>query len=723
MAHIVKKQSAASVVTPAAGEMSLFVDSADDKLKRKDSTSTVTIIETVGGSSASSITNVPSGDIVATNVQDAIDELDAEKAPIGHVGAGGPSQHPIATGSVAGFMSPSDFTKLGTVASGATANDTDANLRARASHTGTQAASTISDFNTAADSRVTAGIATHVGLADPHPGYALDADVTAAQAFAAARANHTGTQTASTISDFTAASKAAAVQDAISNGITDVAPSQNAVFDALALKSDVGHTHVVADITDYAASQALKANKSGDTFTGPVVARGNNAGTGYVNYEAQTSDPATPASGVNVFSDQAEMFGFKGQSGFKAVFNDQNMTQDRQFDLPDADVELMGNPMTTLGDAIYGGVSGLPTRLPIGDEDDILRVMGGIPSWEAENLGQDFGGGSLGNATISGAVTLLQETYYNELTLAAGCNININGFNLYAKKIIATAAGITGAIQGNGNNGSNATGTGGGAGGIALNAATNGASTAGGAGAAGNANNGVQGAAGGVLTTSNGGAGGASGNSGAGGSGIGANAIAGGTVGNYTKLDRFIYDANRGILQINAGAGGRGGNSGGGDGANISRGAGGGGGGARVVKIYCGELVTSVSTPAGVIQANGGNGGVQNNPPPAGNVGGPSGGGGGGGGAIMFMYGKKTGPVVSNFLQANGGSGGNGTASLGSGIAGAGGQGGNGGTIQTFNTSTNAGVEVIGAVGSVGSAASGLVPGVGGSGGICQLSL
>lgn len=52
------------------------------------------------------------------------------------------------------------------------------------------------------------------------------------------RANHTGTQTASTISDFTAAAKSAAVADAIADSVTDIAPSQNAVFDALALKAD-----------------------------------------------------------------------------------------------------------------------------------------------------------------------------------------------------------------------------------------------------------------------------------------------------------------------------------------------------------------------------------------------------------------------------------------------------------------------------------------------------
>jgi hypothetical protein len=86
-----------------------------------------------------------------------------------------------ATTLAAGSMSAADKSKLDGVQAGATANSTDAQLRDRATHT--------------------------------------------------------GTQTAATVSDFTAAAKAAAVADTITDGVTDVAPSQNAVFDALALKT------------------------------------------------------------------------------------------------------------------------------------------------------------------------------------------------------------------------------------------------------------------------------------------------------------------------------------------------------------------------------------------------------------------------------------------------------------------------------------------------------
>ena len=66
--------------------------------------------------------------------------------------------HPDATTSLSGFMSATDKTKLNGVATGATVNLNDATLLARANHTGTQTSSTISDFNTATDARVVAGI-------------------------------------------------------------------------------------------------------------------------------------------------------------------------------------------------------------------------------------------------------------------------------------------------------------------------------------------------------------------------------------------------------------------------------------------------------------------------------------------------------------------------------------------------------------------------------------
>jgi hypothetical protein len=81
--------------------------------------------------------------------------LSGSYAPLSHVGSGG-TAHSAASTSVAGFMSAADKTKLDGVAVGATQNSSDAVLLSRANHTGTQTASTISDFNSVTRAQVEA---------------------------------------------------------------------------------------------------------------------------------------------------------------------------------------------------------------------------------------------------------------------------------------------------------------------------------------------------------------------------------------------------------------------------------------------------------------------------------------------------------------------------------------------------------------------------------------
>lgn len=69
----------------------------------------------------------------------------------------------VLTNTTAAFTAAQE-TKLAGVATGATANSTDAFLLARANHTGTQTAATVSDFSTAADARV----AVHAALTSAH---------------------------------------------------------------------------------------------------------------------------------------------------------------------------------------------------------------------------------------------------------------------------------------------------------------------------------------------------------------------------------------------------------------------------------------------------------------------------------------------------------------------------------------------------------------------------
>lgn len=70
---------------------------------------------------------------------------DGRFTPLSHVGTGA-TAHAQVTTSVDGFMIAADKVKLNGIATGATANSTDAFLLARANHTGTQLSSTISDL-------------------------------------------------------------------------------------------------------------------------------------------------------------------------------------------------------------------------------------------------------------------------------------------------------------------------------------------------------------------------------------------------------------------------------------------------------------------------------------------------------------------------------------------------------------------------------------------------
>ena len=76
-------------------------------------------------------------------------EASSAYAPLSHVGSGGAAHANAIAAGAAGFMTGADKTKLDGVAAGATQNSADATLLARANHTGTQTASTISDFASA----------------------------------------------------------------------------------------------------------------------------------------------------------------------------------------------------------------------------------------------------------------------------------------------------------------------------------------------------------------------------------------------------------------------------------------------------------------------------------------------------------------------------------------------------------------------------------------------
>jgi hypothetical protein len=100
--------------------------------------------------------------ITANATDDGINVIDSVTVnTLGHVTAVGTRNLSAATASVPGHMTAAYASKLDGIATGATANSSDATLLSRANHTGSQTAATISDFATAvaATASVTANTA------------------------------------------------------------------------------------------------------------------------------------------------------------------------------------------------------------------------------------------------------------------------------------------------------------------------------------------------------------------------------------------------------------------------------------------------------------------------------------------------------------------------------------------------------------------------------------
>lgn len=138
-----------------------------------------------------------------TGLQAALDA----KAPSSHVASGG-AAHAAATNVAAGFMSAADKVKLDSVAAAATANSADATLLSRANHTGTQSITTIDGLQAVLGEKVDVvagkGLSSTDFTAEEKAklgGIAASATANASDATLRARVNHTGTQAISTVTD------------------------------------------------------------------------------------------------------------------------------------------------------------------------------------------------------------------------------------------------------------------------------------------------------------------------------------------------------------------------------------------------------------------------------------------------------------------------------------------------------------------------------------------
>lgn len=106
----------------------------------------------------------------------------------------------------------------------------------------------------------------------------------------------------------------------------------------------------------------------------------------------------------------------------------------------------MTNPMTTLGDVIYGGASGTPTRLAVGTEGHVLKVVSGSPAWAAES-----GGGITTLNTLTAATqTFATGTSGTDFGISSATSthtFNLPDASASARGVLTTAAQIIAGLK------------------------------------------------------------------------------------------------------------------------------------------------------------------------------------------------------------------------------------------------------------------------------------
>lgn len=211
------------------------------------------------------------------------------------------TQDDIADGTTHKQYSSTEKTKLAGVATGATANDTDANLKARANHTGSQAISTVTGLQTAIDGKA--------AVSHTH----AQSDVTGLSTALSGKSDTGHTHTASQVTDFAtavdariqnvvaAAPAALDTLDELAAALGDDANFAGTVTTALAGKQPIDQ-----DLTDVAAltptnNDVLQRKAGAWTNRTPAqlktdlaLAKGD-VGLGNVDNTADTAKPVSTA--------------------------------------------------------------------------------------------------------------------------------------------------------------------------------------------------------------------------------------------------------------------------------------------------------------------------------------------------------------------------------------------------------------------------------------------
>ncbi len=268
----------------------------------------------------------------------------------------------VATTMAAGLMSAADKTKLDSIATGATVNDTDANLKARANHTGTQAISTVTGLQTALDAKVeTSLLGANSGVAT------LDGSgkLTPSQAPAGIG---TGDMTKS-------------VYDTDNDGIVDAAESAPwaGITGKPSTFTPATHTHAQSDITNLVTDLAAKI---------PATEKGAASGVATLDGSGKVPTSQLPAMGSgdmlkstydtdnDGIVDSAATAPWAGITGKPSTFTPSTHTH-AQSDITNLVADLAGKASTTHTHP-QSDVTGLVTALAGKVDTSLLGAASGV---------------------------------------------------------------------------------------------------------------------------------------------------------------------------------------------------------------------------------------------------------------------------------------------------------------------------------------------------------
>lgn len=269
----------------------------------------------------------------------------------------------VASGGASGLMAAADKTKLDGVATGATANDTDANLKARANHTGTQAISTVTGLQAALDAKVeTSLLGANSGVATlDGSGKLTPAQVPAGMG--------TGDMTKS-------------VYDTDNDGIVDAA--ETAPWAGITGKPSTftpsTHTHAQSDITNLVTDLAAKI---------PATEKGAASGVATLDGSGKVPTSQLPAMGGtgdmlkstydtdnDGVVDSAAAAPWAGITGKPSTFTPATHTH-AQSDITNLVTDLAGKASTTHTHA-QSDVTGLVTALAGKVDTSLLGAVSGV---------------------------------------------------------------------------------------------------------------------------------------------------------------------------------------------------------------------------------------------------------------------------------------------------------------------------------------------------------